>query len=27
MACQVAHEDVDHVMVKAQIGSHAHSLP
>jgi len=27
MAGKVAHEDVDHIMVEAQVRSHAHSLP
>jgi len=27
MAGEVAHEDIHHVMVKAQVRSHAHSLP
>ncbi len=26
MAGEVAHEDIDHVMIKTQIGSHAHIL-
>jgi len=27
MAGKVAHEDIDNVVIKAQIRSHAHSLP
>jgi hypothetical protein len=27
MAGEVAHEDIHHVMVKAQVRSHAHILP